>query len=340
MIPIGISSGNSCPSTHPPHTLLAADIGGTKSNLALYNYDGSKLALTKEEKYPTKDLHGPGELIKKFLGNAPTPDRICLGVAGPVQDGKAKITNVPWEIDAAQLSAQFDKHPVFIVNDLEANAYGLATLEQIDIHALHTGQPQKGNIALISPGTGLGEAGLFLDGTHYYPFATEGGHSDFSPITDLDDDLLVYLRRKFGHVSWERVLSGPGIVNIFSFLKEERDMDVPGWLLDRMAVHDVAAEISENGDSVAICVETMRIFFRYLATEAGNLALKLKATGGIYIGGGIVPKNVKKIDYGAFMKAFREKGRMKPLLEDIPVQIILNEKTALTGAAWYAINKC
>lgn len=340
MIPIGISSGHSRPSAHPPHILLAADIGGTKSNLALYKYDGSKLVLTKEEKYPTKDFNGPDELIKKFLGQDPIPDRICLGVAGPVQDGKAKITNVPWEIDTATLSSQFDQRPVFIINDLEANAYGLATLEQIDIHPLHTGKIQKGNIALISPGTGLGEAGLFWDGTHYSPFATEGGHSDFSPITAVDDELLSYLRRKFGHVSWERLLSGPGIVNIFNFLREERNMDAPGWLLDRMAVHDVAAEISENGDTVAICVETMRLFFRYLATEAGNLALKLKATGGIFIGGGIVPKNVKKIDDGAFIKAFREKGRMKPLLEDIPLLVILNEKTALTGAAWYAVNKC
>lgn len=340
MIPIGISAGNPCPTPHSPHTLLAGDIGGTKSNLAIYDYDGQKLSLKNEEKYPTKDFDSATALLKKFIGNGPVPDRICLGVAGPVQDNIAKITNVPWVINATTIAQVFDNHPVFLINDLEANAYGMTGLEDLDIHTLHTGHPQKGNIAVLSPGTGLGEAGLFWDGQQYFPFATEGGHSDFSPVTELDQDLLVYLQRKFGHVSWERLLSGPGIVNIFDFLREERDMDAPGWLLDRMAVHDVAAEISANGDTVAICVETMRLFFRYLATEAGNLALKMKATGGIFIGGGIVPKNIKKMDYGAFMKSFREKGRMKPLLEDIPVKIILNEKTALMGAAWYAINKC
>lgn len=340
MISIGIAAGNPCPTTHPPHILLAGDIGGTKSNLALYQYDGHKLTLVKEEKHTTKDFDSANALMKKFIHHDQLPDRICLGVAGPVQEDIAKITNVPWTIDAKDISKTFDNRPVFLINDLEANAYGMAGLDDLDIHTLHTGNPQKGNIAVISPGTGLGEAGLFYDGNHYFPFATEGGHSDFSPNTALDDDLLVYLRRKFGHVSWERVLSGPGIVNIFNFLREERDMDAPGWLLDRMAVHDIAAEISQNGDTVAICVETMRIFFRYLATEAGNLAIKLKGTAGVYIGGGIVPKNVKLMDYGAFMKAFREKGRMKPLLEDIPVKIILNEKTALMGAAWYAINKC
>jgi glucokinase len=340
MIPIGIAAGDPCPTTHTPHSLLAGDIGGTKSNLALYQYDGQKLTLVKEEKYPTKDFDSATALLKKFIPHAPLPDRICLGVAGPVQDNIAKITNVPWIIDAREISKAFDNHPVFLLNDLEANAYGMSELEELDLQTLHTGNPQKGNIAVISPGTGLGEAGLFLDGNQYFPFATEGGHSDFSPNTTLDDDLLVYLRRQFGHVSWERVLSGPGIVNIFNFLREERDMDAPGWLLDRMAAHDAAATISENGDTVAICVETMRIFFRYLATEAGNLAIKLKATAGLYIGGGIVPKNIKIMDHGAFVKAFREKGRMTHLLEDIPLKIILNEKTALMGAAWYAINKC
>jgi glucokinase len=333
LIPIRTGKNNQ------PCTLLAGDIGGTKTNLALYKYDGKTFSLLKEDKYKTKEYNELGKMISDFLAGDTTPDRMCFGVAGPVLNGKVSITNVPWGIDSKQISGLYNNIPVHLINDLETTAYGLAVLEEKDIYVLHKGKHTAGNWGIIAPGTGLGEAGLYWDGKTAHPFPTEGGHCDFAPRTAPDVEVYTYLQRKFGHVSWERLLSGPGIFTIFEFLRDVKEMDVPAWLTDKMLAHDdAAALVSENADEVPICTETMNLFLRYLAIEAANLALKVKATAGIFIGGGIMPKNMKYLDAQTFIRWFHDFGRMRHLLEDIPVKVILNDKTALLGAAWYAVN--
>lgn len=337
LIPIRTGK-NSC-SAQQPCTLLAGDIGGTKTNMASYSYDGTKFSLLKENKYRTKDYSDLGKMLSDFLSGDKTPDSMCFGVAGPVLNGKVKITNVPWGIDSNEIAKLYNNIPVHLINDLETTAYGLAVLEEKDLHIIHPGKHTPGNYGIIAPGTGLGEAGLYWDGKTAHPFPTEGGHCDFAPRTGPDLEMYTWLRRKFGHVSWERLISGPGIFTIYEFLRDVKEMDVPAWLTDKMLAHDDApALISENADNVPICAETMNLFLRYLATEAANLALKVKATAGIFIGGGIMPKNLKLIDNHIFIKWFHDFGRMRHVLEDIPVKVILNDKTALLGAAWYAVN--
>lgn len=318
-----------------PLTILAGDIGGTKTNLALVQFTSESFSILKESKYTTKDFNHAWEIIDKFLSGDKSPDRMCFGVAGPVHGGKVKITNVEWQLDSADLSGHLSNKPVYLINDLEATAYGLAMLEEKDILTVFE-PPQMidGNIALIAPGTGLGEAGLYWDGNHYHPFATEGGHCDFAPRTETDTELYLHLHSKFGHVSWERLVSGNGIIDTFSFLRDKKDWDVPSWLAEKMLTQDPAAVISRYAEEVPVCRETISLFFRFLAAETSNLALKLKATGGVYIGGGIVPKNIRLLDRDIFLTTFRDAGRMKLLLETIPVRIILNERTALLGAAY------
>ena len=336
---IPIRTGKNDWSTQQPCILLAGDIGGTKTNMALFSYDGKTFSLLKEEKYRTKDYSDLGKMIADFLSGDETPDSMCFGVAGPVLNGKVKITNVPWGIDSNEITKLYNNIPVHLINDLETTAYGLAVLEEKDLHIIHPGKHTPGNYGIIAPGTGLGEAGLYWDGKTAHPFPTEGGHCDFAPRREPDLEMYTWLHRKFGHVSWERLISGPGIFTIYEFLRDVKEMDVPAWFTDKMLAHDDApALISENADNVPICAETMNLFLRYLATEAANLALKVKATGGIFIGGGIMPKNLKLIDNHTFIKWFHDFGRMKHVLEDIPVKVILNDKTALLGAAWYAVN--
>lgn len=323
-----------------PFTVLAGDIGATKSNLALIEFKGKTFSFIDECRYRTKDFNDAGGMITVFLEAHKAPDVICFGVAGPVQNGKVRVTNVPWQMDSEEISGRNNNVPVYLINDLEAAAYGIALLEADDIHTLY--DPLKkvaGNIALISPGTGLGEAGLYWDGRHYHPFATEGGHCDFAPHTRLDTQLYFFLQRRFGHVSWERVISGNGIHDIYEFLHLKKSMEIPTWLAEKMLTDDPAAVISKNAEESHICRETMNLFIGFLAAEAANLALKLKATGGIFIGGGIIIKILKLIDSSLFLKNFQDCGRMKSLLEDIPVKIILNEKSALLGAAYYGACK-
>ena len=315
--------------------VLAADVGATKTNIALFQFEGKEFSVLKETRYTTKEFAGASEMISEFLAGDKAPDIISLGVAGPVQNGKVRITNLSWQIDCEELSIQYNNKPVYLLNDLEAMAYALAVLKKEEIHILYEPKSRiEGNIAIIAPGTGLGEAGLYWDGNVYYPFANEGGHCDFAPRYDIDMELHAHLHKKFGHVSWEGVVSGPGIYSIYEFLRI-KDREAPAWLLEKMLTHDPAVVISENAEEVAICKETMDLFLRYLATEAANLALKLKATGGVFIGGGILPKILRLVNADSFMRVFKDFGRLKSLLQDIPVKVILNDKTALIGAACY-----
>ncbi len=313
--------------------LLAADVGGTKTHLALFELLDGAPVLVKETVYPSKQFGSLAEAIRHFTGTAPLPQRLSIAFAGPVQAGKAKATNLNWSIDAADLSRELDIPEVFLLNDLEAAAYGLAALTEQDMLTVYSGKtPSEGNAAIIAPGTGLGEAGLFRDGSALHPFATEGGHADFAPRNTFDWELLLYLQKQFGHVSWERVVSGPGIHQVYCFLRDIKQWKEPVGLREKMKDHDPAAAIAQGAqEGIPICRESLRLFARYLAVESSNLALKLKATGGIFIGGGVVPKIWNDDLQAVFLEHFFQVGRLRPLIEAVPVRLVLNEKMALLG---------
>lgn len=318
--------------------VLAGDIGGTKTNLALYAFTDKKFRVLEQAHYSSADFGSVTDLLQHFLQQGQSSAVISLGVAGPVVDGKAKITNLSWQIDSREIQTTTGVPQVVLINDLEALAYGLVAITNDNVYELRIAKKQvPGNMAVIAPGTGLGEAGLYWDGKCYHPFATEGGHSDFAPRTDMDVELYRYLQQQFGHVSWERLISGPGIVNIYRFLRDVKKMEVPAELSAAMQKEEDAATISKHAASgtCVICTETMQLFFSYLAVECTNLALKFKATGGVYIGGGIIPKTMDLLKTDAFNNTFLDAGRMRHLLENVPVHVLLDDKMALTGAAYY-----
>jgi glucokinase len=316
--------------------ILAGDIGGTKVNLGLYELNGRQVKLLREGTRPSKAYARLQDLVKEFLTemNHPVIERACFGIAGPVRNGRVRVTNLPWQIEAGEISEELKLGPVAMINDLEANGYGLAELPEQDLHTLNAGDPDaNGNAAMISAGTGLGEAGLFWDGVQFRPFACEGGHADFSPASALDAELLGYLSSKFGHVSWEKVLSG-----IYQFLRDTNRGTEPAEFAEALAKGDPGAVISQaalSGTS-SRCAQALDMFVGYYGAEAGNLALKIMSTGGMYIGGGIAPRMLPRLEQGSFLNAFFSKGRMRSLLEAMPVRVILNPKTALLGAAHFA----
>jgi glucokinase len=264
----------------------------------------------------------------------------CFGCPGPVRDGRLKLTNLPWTLDTRELRASLGIEHIFLINDLEANGYGIPELSADAIHVLHEGDASAiGHRGLVSAGTGLGEALLIWENGRHTPYPSEGGHCDFAARTEREIAMLQYLRRTLkGRVSFERVVSGLGIRNVYSFLRDDQKMEEPQWLRDRMATEDPNAVIghcAEDGSS-PLCVETMQIFTAAFGAEAGNMALKVLAMGGIYLGGGIAPKILKTLEGGAFTQAFLDKGRLSPLLESIPVRVILDDTCALLGAAAYA----
>ena len=319
-----------------PVSILAADVGGTKTNIALYKADHDGLTIMGQKRYVSKDYPSLDTIIHDYSPDQ-LPDRICAAIAGPVVNGKSKLTNLPWVLDSAAMTAEMGV-PVSFINDLEATAYGLAGLGRDELATLATGDPAaQGNIAIIAPGTGLGEAGLFWDGARYHPFATEGGHSDFAPRTVQDVELFYALQQQFGHVSWERLVSGMGIKNIFHCLAAGRKEQIPEWLADRMRDEDPAAVISESAlkHDDLLCAETMELFVRYLATEASSLVLKLMATGGLFLAGGIPPKILPLLQTDQWIKNFDNNGRMHDLSDRIPVHVVLNDKMALQGAAYF-----
>ena len=253
-----------------------------------------------------------------------------------MQHGRVNATNLPWQIDAARLAAELRVDRAILINDLEANAYGIALLGDSDLAVLQAGSADaEGNAAVISAGTGLGEAGMLWNGERYRPFACEGGHADFAPRNALEAELLAFLLDEFGHASWERVLSGPGLHNLYRCLVRKRPGKASVEVARQIEQGDAAAAISRAAHAKAcpVCVEALGLFVSLYGAEAGNLALKLMATGGVYLGGGIAPKNLAAFTQGDFLTAFAAKGRMKSMLEAIPVRVILSEKTALLGAA-------
>ncbi len=319
--------------------VLAGDVGGTKTRLAVFDIHGTRLETVTERSYSSGGYDGLESIVRDFLGDAGADCRqACFGIAGIVRRGQAQVTNLPWSVEAQAMAASFGWARVALINDLEANAWGIAALRAKDFYTLNAGDPDaKGNACIISAGTGLGEAGLYWDGNRHWPFACEGGHATFSPSNDLEIALLKYLRARFGHTSWERILSGAGLVNVHAFLRSHRGAPAPAWLCEAMAAGDPAAVISkaarDNRDP--LCVEAVDLSVHLLGVEAGNLALKVMATGGVYLGGGIAPKNLERLKGPLFMQGFVDKGRMQPLLEAMPVKIILNDRTALYGPALY-----
>ncbi len=324
--------------------ILAGDVGGTKVHLALYGFDKGKLAHIRDEKFPAQEYSGLGDVVVKFLADGEDSGEevtaACFGVPGPVRDGKLKLTNLPWELDSRQLARSLNIEHLFLINDLEANGYGIPELTAEQIFVLSAGDPEAtGHRGLVSAGTGLGEAVLVWTGGHHLPLASEGGHTDFAPRNEVEIEMLRYLWRQIGgRVSYERVVSGIGLKNIYAFLRDEKGLEEPAWLKERMAAEDPNAVIGEAGEagSSELCVRTLDIFVSAYGAEAGNLGLKILATGGIYLGGGIAPKILKTMKNGEFMRAFTDKGRLSHLLEHTPVRIILESRAALMGAAAYA----
>ncbi|HSX10362.1 MAG TPA: glucokinase [Chlamydiales bacterium] len=319
--------------------ILAGDIGGTNTRLALFE-KGKRVS--QERKFPSHKYKGLEEIVAEFLQTEKGKvERACFGVAGPVRNGVCKTTNIPWIIDAAKLAKAVHIPSVHLLNDLEANAYGLQVLQPEDLYLLNPGEKQKGNRALIAAGTGLGEAGLFWDGKTHHPFACEGGHADFGPRNEAEIELFLYLKKKFGHVSCERVVSGPGLHSIFQFLVDTGKETLSREVKEEMEKRDPSKVISDWGSrgKDGACVRAVDWFVSMYGAEAGNLALKFLSLGGFYVGGGIAPHIVEKMKQGTFLSSFADKGRFHQLLLSIPIWIVLNDNAALLGAAFYADKK-
>jgi glucokinase len=320
--------------------LLAGDIGGTKLHFGLFSKERGLRRPLAEAVYPSIGHGSLEEAVGRFLketGHRAT--KAVFGVAGPVFEGKSQITNLPWVIDEARLQVALKIKSVRVINDVQAIACFVPFLRRQDLITLQAGAPVRhGNLAVIAPGTGLGEAWLTWDGKRYRACPSEGGHADFAPATELEHKLLAHQRGLHGHVSYERVCSGIGIVNIYSFLKEHGVAAEPAWLAQELhreadPVPLIVEKALDRENPCDICVRTLDLFASILGAEAGNMALKILATGGVYLGGGIPPRILPFLEKGQFVEAFLRKGRMRDLVAKIPVQVITNPKAALLGAA-------
>jgi glucokinase len=321
--------------------LLAGDIGGTKTKLAIYHpKDGPRHPLA-EATFPSADFASLEALVAEFLKRKSwSISKASFGIAGPVVDGRVQVTNLPWVVDERTLSADLGA-PVHILNDLTAIAQGIPCLEAEDLVTLNAGTPApNGAIAVIAPGTGLGEAFLVWNGDTYVPCASEGGHTDFGPTNPAELELLSYLLPRLGHVNYEWVCSGLGLPNIYTFLRDTGRYPEPEWLRSELfQAKDVTPVIVQAAvaGQAEICVETLRVFVSILGSEAGNLALKVLATGGVYLGGGIPARILSFLTATSFMQAFTAKGRFSEMLAKIPVHVIRNPEAGLFGAACHGL---
>ena len=324
---------------------MAGDVGGTKSVLATFYAEGSALRLIRSERYDNDEFPDFESVVRAFLSDASPPVPIGgagFGVAAPMTGRRVRMTNLAWTIDADRLAEILGGVEVALLNDLEAMAYGIGTLDDDDVMTLQAGRPRPGNAALIAAGTGLGEALLIDDGTGYHPSASEGGHADFAPRNPLEVELLQHLWRQFDHVSYERVVTGSGLHRIYRFLSDTRRGEEPDWLARALeTAEDPAAVISEAGQDgrSELCRRALEVFVGIYGAEAGNLALKGLSLSGLYVGGGIAPKILPALRDGRFIEAFCAKGRYRPLMEEIPVKVLLNPRAPLRGAARYAAER-
>ena len=322
--------------------VLAADVGGTKIYLGMYAAEAGGPRSLCEARYDTAGYAGLGDLLAAFIAESGyDPVRVVLGVPGPVRITPVKPVNIPWQIDPRELSRHLGIE-VDLLNDLQATSYGVLELEGADLLVLNEGMADpEGNIAVIAAGTGLGEGGLCWSGERYVAIASEGGHASFAPGTHQEMELWRYLFERFGHVSWERVVSGPGLAHVYDFLRDSGAAPEPDWLRAELEGGDRASVISKVAleERADLAKQALDLFTFLYGAEAGNLALKLMATGGVYIGGGIAPKILRSFHGDDFMRAFTSKGRMAEPLQQIPVKIILNDKTALLGAAHWGVDR-
>jgi glucokinase len=321
--------------------ILAGDIGGTNTRLALFEGSADRLTQVAVEVYPSGAHQGLEEILRKFRTHYTHPVRAAaFGIAGPVYNGRSETPNLPWVVDQASLARELGLPEASLINDLEANAHGIGVLEQSDFTLLSEGSAAaQGNRVLISAGTGLGEAGLLAEPGGYRPYASEGGHADFAPRNETEIELLRYLLQRFDHVSYERVLSGPGLRNIYQFFRDTGRAEEPAWLAEEIQKRDPSAVIAQNGMNATseLCVLALNQFVSLYGAEAGNLALKGMATGGVYLGGGIAPKIISKLREPLFLESFWAKGRVSKVLQAMPVRVILNDRTALFGAGRVAM---
>jgi glucokinase len=328
-----------------PQIILAGDVGGTKSNLAILSVNDDTLGMERNRRFPSADYPSLNTIIHEFLRHE-NGELIaaCFGVPGPVKDGRAKATNLSWGVDAAEIEKEFSIPQVSILNDLEANAYGIGELSPHDFAVIQQGSAEpEGNRCVVSPGTGLGEGGLYWDAKRkkYRVWACEGGHADFGARNELEIALLEYLIERYGHVSSERVVSGMGIENIYEFLRDTgRGRELPEVAAE-MEKSGVGFTISRYADSgeCQMCAQTIEIFISAFGAEAGNMALKTMATGGVYLGGGIPAKIFNKARCATFIQSFNDKGRLSALMQTMPVKIVLNDQAALLGAASFALDR-
>jgi glucokinase len=331
--------------------ILAGDIGGTNARLAIYRPDDNHdnhFVTVHEMVFASKEFRGLDEIVLKFVAETGVhPEVASFGIAGPVRNGRVETSNLPWVIESSRLAAELHVDAVHLINDLEAQAWGIQCLGPADTVALTPIPPSRqtavGNQAVVAAGTGLGEAGLLWDEDRkqHQIFACEGGHCDFAPRNELEIDLLRYLLARFGHVSYERILSGPGLVNVYLFLKDTHRGEEPQWLRDEMTAGDPSAAISRAAvaSKSALAEQALDLWISIYGAEAGNMALKVLASGGVFLAGGIAPKILPKLAGPLFMNAFVSKGRLQPVLDDIPVRVITNGKTGLLGAACYGARR-
>jgi glucokinase len=324
--------------------IIAGDIGGTKTNVALFEDDSDRLTrVVVEQSFPSASYDSLEAILAEFVA-AHRPERIthaCFGVAGPVVGGRVEATNLVWKVSDEKLAEALGLPTVRLVNDLEATAFGIGELRPEQLYTLNEGDgEQRGHRALIAAGTGLGMAGIFFDGERYHPMASEGGHIDFAPRNERESQMLTYLHEKIGgRVSYERVLSGIGLFNIYSFLRDTAYSKEPEWLAEEIKTGDRTAAVARAAlaGKSDLAAKALDMFVEVYGAMAGNLALILKPLGGLYVGGGIAPKIMDKLKDGTFMRNYGDKGRMSGLVKSIPVRVILDDKTALYGAARYAL---
>ena len=321
--------------------ILAGDIGGTNARLALFDVQNGQFNLVSATIFPSRRYSSLDKIVSEFvLTSGIRPAQACFGVAGPVTNGRVETSNLPWTIESRRLAEELNLKNATLINDLEATGWGIAALSPDDLVPLNNiSAKSPGNQAIVAAGTGLGEGGLYWDGARHHVFATEGGHCDFAPLNDLQVELFRYLHARYGHVSYERVVSGPGLVNVFEFLRDTGKGKVPDWLAEQMLKMDPAAAVSEAAmeGKCTMCAQALDIFVSVFGAEAGNLALKLKATGGVFLAGGIAPKILPRLATPIFLQAFLGKGRMQHLMEIMPIKVITNDKLALLGAARCAL---
>ncbi len=322
--------------------ILAGDIGGTNTRLALFEEAGT-LQPGRSQTFPSREHPSFAAIVRSFLaGSDDRPDRACFGVAGAVRRGRVAATNLPWTLDEVALAGELSIGRVALLNDLEAAGWAVDVLAPADVAVLAPGEPDpEGNGAVLAAGTGLGEAGLVFDGRRRRPFASEGGHSDFAPRDEIQWELRRHLAARFGNASWERVLSGPGLVNVYAFLRETGRGEEPAWLAEEMREGDAAAAVARAAlaGRSELAARALGIFASVYGAAAGNLALHFAAGAGVWIAGGIAPRILPALRAPDFLEALLDKGRFRPWLEKVPVRVVLDERAPLLGAARYALRE-